>query len=283
MTPVTDSSIRKILVPVDFSPSSLKVVRFAGSIARLFNSEIIIFHVNESPAVMAAEPLVSLDFTYIEAEINKELEKIKDMLSSEFQLSKVRTHSIPGYTVNEIKSETEDENADLVVMGSISKSDVSLLSASVASGVTSKVDCPVLIIPDNTVFRAPARVLFITNYHENEIAPLLFLISLLAPFKSELIILHVGDHDKKSLPEKSVDEYNKKIFDRLSYPGIKFQNADVESLEKNGEEFIKANGIDWISFTSKKRSLFDKLTSRNIVRDILLRSTIPMLSFHVED
>ncbi|CAN5239615.1 universal stress protein [soil metagenome] len=137
--------IRTILHPTDFSPASEVAFDFACSLAREYFSEILLLHVFE-PVFMMPVNGVEAPFPTGEFEDSrKHLERIFPL----DQHVKARREVVIGNPVNEIVRVAEDENIDMIVMGTQGRSGISrLLMGSVAEGVLRKVVCPVLFVKE---------------------------------------------------------------------------------------------------------------------------------------
>jgi universal stress protein A len=145
--------MKTILVPVDFSDVTLKVVKSAVHLAKPFQSKIILMHVSEAaPSVMGigggpdavpvpqtAEPLAPPDYT-------KRFARLQEMISSiGLAPTIVELEGIPS---DQILSQAENSRVDLIVLGSHSRGPLShLFLGSVADGVLQRARCPVLIVP----------------------------------------------------------------------------------------------------------------------------------------
>jgi nucleotide-binding universal stress UspA family protein len=142
-------SIKKILVPVDGSDSSVLAARYAVALAEMAGAEVLLMHAVVSLPYLQHSGGDVLD-TYVE-EAKRYTEmwfgQVKDMATKR----NVRTtsevvlevESIVDVIVNYAKS----HNADLVVIGSRCRAGLKrFLLGSVASGVVSHAPCPVMIV-----------------------------------------------------------------------------------------------------------------------------------------
>jgi universal stress protein A len=146
--------MKTILVSVDFSDVTLKVVKAAVHLAKPFQSKIILVHVFEGvpPPIMGMgggpdavpvpqnlQPISPPDFT-------PKFARLQEMISSiGLESTIVELEGIPA---NLILSQAENSRVDLIVLGSHSRGPLShLFLGSVADGVLQWAKCPVLIVP----------------------------------------------------------------------------------------------------------------------------------------
>ena len=145
--------MKTILVPVDFSDVTLKVVKAAVHLAKPFQSRIILMHVSElGPSLMGIgggpdavpvpqtrEPTASTDYT-------ERFARLQEMISSIGLVSTLV--NLEGIPIDLILSQAENLRVDLIILGSHSRGPLShLFLGSVADGVLQRARCPVLIVP----------------------------------------------------------------------------------------------------------------------------------------
>jgi len=110
--------MNKILLPVDFSSTSLRVVHQAAFLARHFHSEIILLHV----VAPMSYPVGILEIGYeltgdLHAEIMKRAQRDLDQsLRSELDTIAVKRLLLRGDPAREIAQTARDEKVDLIVM-----------------------------------------------------------------------------------------------------------------------------------------------------------------------
>jgi universal stress protein A len=145
--------MKTILVPVDFSDVTLKVIKVAVHLAKPFQSKIILMHVSQLrpslmgigagpdavPVPQTSEPIALPDYT-------ERFAHLKEMVASIGLVSTIV--EVEGIPTDLILAQAENSRVDLIVLGSHSRSPLShLFLGSVADGVLPRARCPVLIVP----------------------------------------------------------------------------------------------------------------------------------------
>ncbi len=143
--------MKTILVPVDFSDATPKIVAAARELAEAFRSRIVLLHVVEpEPAFVGFEPGPESVRVAIAGDFHKEhqqLEKLKASLA-DFDVLALQ---IQGGIAEKILHEAEQQNADVIVIGSHGHGALHhLLAGSVTSNVLRHANCPVLVVPTKT-------------------------------------------------------------------------------------------------------------------------------------
>lgn len=144
--------MKSILVPVDFSDVTLKVVKAAIQLAKPFHSRITLMHVTEiTPQILGIGPAPEAVPTPPpeepgESGITEKLARLEELVTSVGLES--NSMELQGAPVDLILSEAESSRVDLIVLGSHSRSPLyHLFVGGVTEGVLKRARCPVLVVP----------------------------------------------------------------------------------------------------------------------------------------
>jgi len=143
---------RRVLVPVDGSPNSLKAARAAAEIARRFDSQVTLVHVQHLPATALAASgvagMIGLASAAVEAleEAGREvLQVARECLGLPDE--RVKQERLSGHPAEVVCRLAEEGGYDLIVMGSRGLSEVAaFFLGSVSDKVSHHAPCPVLIV-----------------------------------------------------------------------------------------------------------------------------------------
>jgi universal stress protein A len=143
------SSIKRILVPVDFSAVSRAALWRASELAAALGASIELLHVVDLPPahVMASEAYVPLPLEY-RVEVKRHAEQhLNEWLSTSSVGSTVRHDTCEGKPYVEITTYARQHAIDLIVMGTHGRGGMShLLLGSVTENVIRTSPCPVLVV-----------------------------------------------------------------------------------------------------------------------------------------
>lgn len=148
--------MKKILVPIDFSPNSKNALRIAAEIAVKGNARLELFHANVATiySMPLSEYVPSANYAedeeYDEA-VARELEKLKMEVCemAAFSKLKVDIRVEEGFLHSCIRKVAEEDKVDLVVMGTKGASGMQeFLVGSNTEKVIRTAPCPVLVVPE---------------------------------------------------------------------------------------------------------------------------------------
>jgi len=288
--------IRRILVPVDFSDYSENACLYALNLACKLKSDLKIFHVYYAP-IIDLVPITDAYSVQVDMDIN--LREIEDSAKSKLLnfVKKIKntakergiddvkiSYSLKeGVIEDEVAKMAESYKPGLVIVGSKGKGGKqNEIIGSVVNRICDKTKIPVLAIPEKSEFSDKAKVrniLYGTDFDENDYLAIRRLMNLLSPFNVKIFCIYIpkgvkGASDDEKM--KSLKEYFEKVK----------KNIKVETHHLSGtnnfsdlENFAKENNIDLIAITNKKRGLISRLFNPDIAKQLLVRSSIPLLIF----
>lgn len=142
--------MKTILVPVDFSDVTTRLIETARDFAAAFGSRLVLLNVAEPEpdfvGFEAGPPAVRVNVARDFKAERQKLDELKSQLAVPGRVV-VALH-IQGPMVEKILGEADEQQADLIVMGSHGHGAFyELLVGSVTHGVIKGARCPVLVVP----------------------------------------------------------------------------------------------------------------------------------------
>ena len=134
---------KRILLPIDFSPSSDEAVEAASMLARGADGELLIVYVEELP--------IHEDTGYLyrvpEANTAEVMARLKEVVPTEIVPFQYRI--LKGPVVEAILEVADAERIDVIVMGTHGRRGLTkLVMGSVAEAIVRRAKCPVLVVKD---------------------------------------------------------------------------------------------------------------------------------------
>lgn len=140
------TSIKKIMVPTDFTDFSRRAMDYARMIAGKMNAELLLVHVIEPFTYSVTDTIQVVDHY---AALKAIAEPLMDSLKKKILKDKLKvsTAVLRGTPYLEIVKKARQSKADLVIMGTHGRTGVThLLLGSVAERVVRMAPCPVLTV-----------------------------------------------------------------------------------------------------------------------------------------
>lgn len=136
--------MKTIVVPIDFSAGTSKVIEQAVTLANAFSSAIYLLH--------SVTPIEDASGTAPDSvkETFKEENKLLEQYANTIRNRGIETHAIliEGVTAVAVLNEAKNVSADLIVMGTHGHGVIAgALLGGVSQGVVRKSTCPVYLVP----------------------------------------------------------------------------------------------------------------------------------------
>jgi nucleotide-binding universal stress UspA family protein len=141
-------SLKKILVPTDFSACSDAAVRYARALCQAFDAELHLLHVVQDPYTQpwAAEAFPAPLGEMLEQWQQQARERLAALVP-DHETSRSRMATVVGSPFYEIVRYAEEQQIDLIVIGTHGRGPIGhMLLGSVAEKVVRKSPCPVLTV-----------------------------------------------------------------------------------------------------------------------------------------
>ena len=139
----------RILYATDFSESSEHAFQYALTLARQFNSRLIVLHVINEPVDLRGFYVPHISFENLEKEIELGAEKMMARFCSTHivNFDNYETLIVSGIPYEEILKKAQEHQAGLIVMGTQGRTGLDhLLFGSNAERVVRKALCPVITV-----------------------------------------------------------------------------------------------------------------------------------------
>jgi len=141
--------MKTILVPIDFSAVSKRVVAAAEELARGLGGRLVVLHVVQPPVLTDSDFGTQLTAEYAEQAglaAEKQLARLRQQVQKDGLEITVRSAS--GFPGQNILDAAEEVGADFIVLGSHGHGAFyDLIVGSTASRVIKRARCPVVIVP----------------------------------------------------------------------------------------------------------------------------------------
>ena len=270
--------MKKILAPIDFSLASKTGFDSALQISTIANVEIYALNIYQI-AANNYSPDVSL---LLRREVEKKRSSALDKFTGNYPnlgtldeiKPKVGTNIRCGNIVNEIVAFSEENEIDLIVIGTKAKHNLwEYLFGSISTNLIKKSKIPVLIIPEGFHFEAPKNIAFANDFMVNEVS-FSYLDDFADIFGAAIHQVHVNilPSDFSDLKEEKIETSNDE----------KHKIATVirdKSVVKGLDFFINTHNIDLLALYLPERTFTGDLLHNSVSKRLALNSKIPMLIF----
>jgi len=257
----------KILCPTDFSECSLNAIEYATRLGEKYKADLVLFHVLNRKDYDKLSPSdaggkYQMDFV-LEKLHNLQDAVLKEGLKNGLKscVSVVKEGSI----VKETLEYASEINAELIVVGTEGVNDFrENIIGSRASRIVEQSDRDILIVPLKVYFKAPRKLVYASDYLEEDKVAIQKIVELAKFFDSEIDLVHISRTDKvldKSLHLTMIEEIKPFIkYDKVNFVLKSFDDDIALGLDN----YLQSAKGDILLTLSKKKSFFDQVFSKSL-------------------
>ena len=195
--------MNRIIVALDFGPSTDSIISFAGHLALDFKAEIHLIHVHR---LFSDHGLTTASFL-AEKEILEEM-----------QLAALEIRNLTGQLVNTSYSVSYDtiesavlnaaNDADLILIGQTINTGIwRFLAGDVSEGIIERSKCPILVVPHEAKWIAPSRITVAADRYEIPDSAISFIDKILKQYASKVNVFHRSGLPLLELPQASTEKF----------------------------------------------------------------------------
>jgi nucleotide-binding universal stress UspA family protein len=272
--------MKTILVPVDFSTTSVNAARYALKFAKQAGGKLMLLHAFLSPSSLPIHGETQLTEEGLWQMNQEELKKLAAMLSAEENFVKVEYMQLRGTVTEAVTQFEETIQTLIIIMGITGAGKISqTLIGSNTLAVARRTIIPAIIVPEQAEWHPITDVGLTTDFKdvvdtipENRIKELLALLG------ARLHVLNVDFQDREWTVDTPFQSgLVESMFERY-HPSYHFiQN---ENIAEGLSAYAIKHGIELLIAIPKKHNLLDRLFSKSYTKELVFHSKVPVLVLH---
>ncbi len=277
-----DVSLMKILLPLNGTNHSHKVLPYASKLAELRQAEVVLMRAID-PMAFAGEGFASLATKRLEHELMGAAQAYLDNVSERFSVGRVRNLCVVGPARESIRAQALQEKADLIIMapyayGAI----VRWMIGSVAEGVAHMAPCPVLLVRGDHS-PEPKHVVVPVDGSQLSVAVLDHLAPLITA-ETRVTVLHCcGVSQEEAGRNEATGTYLARLREDLERQVAgrdRHQLALVDSHAPDGIlQWLKKSDCDLVAMSTHGAGGFENLYLGSVTDQVARQSPCPVLVF----
>lgn len=277
--------MKTILIPIDFTSTSSKALEIGATIAKRISAKIILTHmagIEEGLLTRATNFEKTMYHTKLAEKQYSEL--LEQPFLDDILVGPVLQKKLDFASINNFAKEID---ASLVVMGSQGSSGLKeVFKGSNAEKVIRSSEIPVLIVKENDLVFAPARLIFASNFDEEAISAYYKIIEIATLLSVQIELLFVNLPNDYFISTKKMDEKLLCFFNKVNHPNpvnaIKTVNRVADySVEQGILNFASLSGADIIAIPTHGRKGLSHFLNGSIGEDIANHSSLPVLTVKI--
>jgi nucleotide-binding universal stress UspA family protein len=270
----------KILVPIDFSPTSLNAAIYASHFGKAISASRVTL------LSVVSESITGSDGTPVSGGTDERdkavMHQLEELQVSLYEMTGVPTSIVlrAGDFADLMEKFMREHTFDFVVMGVTgSNAFEQVFGSSYAVDVIAKSSTPVLVVPPEANFHGIRNVAIAVELHNmDELVPLKELDRWLHWLKPNVHIAHVNEQDSKEITDAENEELlilkEKLILFNPSEHLLQAEDGFSDALNQMALDFK----IDLLMTFPRRHSFFDLLFKTSHTRKLVFHSKVPVLA-----
>jgi nucleotide-binding universal stress UspA family protein len=268
-----------ILCPIDFSDCALNALEYAARLGERYRARLVILHVLNKEDYKKLAPLDE-DGKYQTDFVAQKLKSLQEEVlkeSASLGLLSCEAIILEGPIVEGTLAYAKKITADLLVVGTEGMNDFKeQVFGSRSSQMVLQADQDILVVPRKVYFRLPRKLVYASDYLEEDKLAIQKVVEFASFFNSEIDIVHVSSNHRlidKALHQSMVNEIKPFVkYDKANYVLKTFR----DDLALGLENYLQLAKGDVLVTLSKKKDFFDKVFSNNLSRKMSYFITKPL-------
>lgn len=272
-------SLFTILCPIDFSDCALNALEYAAKLGERYRARLVILHVLNKEDYRKLAPLDD-EGKYQEEFVAQKLKSLQEaVLKESVSLGLLSCEAIvlEGPIVQGTLEYAKKIAANLLVVGTEGMNEYKdQVLGSRSSRMVMQADRDILVVPRKVYFKRPRKLVYASDYLEEDKIAIQKVVEFASFFNSELDIVHVSSSQRlidKGLHQSMVNEIKPFVnYDKVQYVLKTFR----DDLALGLENYLQLAKGDMLVTLSKKKDFFDQLFSNNLSRKMSYFITKPL-------
>lgn len=281
-------SMKKILVPTDFSTIAQNAFSYARDLSSFLEGQLSVVHVSypnsqtlNDMQVKSIEDLIAKKMEQVEAFIQKSRPNLSEGLA---QKDTFNPQVELGFPKEVLVNTSKSGEYDLILMGTTGSGGIlEKVFGSVSSDVSQNAHCPVLLVPPGASFNGINNIMYAGNYTSANRSMLQVINEISNQFDANIHMVHVSkenEFEKNKLGELVLA----KLFQKLS-PDMEFKMSTVISdhIWEGLDQYAEATNIDLAVIVTQHRNFWEAIRHKSITREMIFHAKTPLLILHLDD
>lgn len=279
--------MKNVLVLTDFSKNAESAAEAGLLIAGKLHTDLLLFHTYINYQTMASYGgggwMVD-EFTerkhqnHIGLESLMEgLESLSNQLDPEDYKPAINSESDDNDLGLDVADLVRQKKVEMVVMGARSGKPDGVGYGADTNAVIEHSRRPVMITPRDTDLRKIHRILFATDFEDNDLKAVHYMAGLAKLFHYKLEIIHICDHNAKSCDKK--EQSLKYHLNQLHYTGLYYHDINGKDVIEQLRDYVSDDSGTMLAMVHEQNSFLVRLFQHSLVRKVLGNQKTPLLIF----
>lgn len=277
--------MKKILFATDFSKAATQDMNYVIELARKTGAEISILNAYFVPAVEFTGDMPRYTAMSADEKLHAErqlkdiihlIANVKDDNGNYLTYKSIAELSDP---VSAISRHVQNEEFDIVVIGSTGIDDPYRWYHSTAAELIKEISVPVLIVSELAMIYKLKHIVYAAELVKGDAEAIKQLVTFASAMNSWVRIMHI-ETTKSGEEINTFRALKKEVMQVCDYANVSWSSVQNESVKSAIADLINTDSIDLLSLLKHPRPVVDSLFHKSLTNALIKNSPIPLLVMH---
>lgn len=267
-----------IITATDFSEVATNAVHYACGLAKARNANLVVVHSFIIPVTFTDNPMPAMPIEEGKQIAEEQMSRLLDGLKTQYPGIDISGHITFGDITDSLQEYTEEVRPDLIVVGNSSSEDSIFWPGSNLLSELRNLPYTVIAVPQSSRFTPVKNICFACDYKNiTEQLPAQELIELALQNNAQLHVLNIHTTSTAATEPPQNTELLKRL---LAPANPTYHFADSEDVDQGIQNFITANGMNWLVVVPHKHSFFEGLFHKSHTKAMARIAHVPLVALH---
>ena len=285
--------MKTLAILIDKIDISKELIRFAALLGKDINAKVDVFYLHD-PKVYGTHSHMGASVVTVElyqSQLQNIANEVKEKVAGFIKEIKAEHPDIPSFEYKSemgvpsdvIKEKVDSNTFDMVMLQGRDEKGF-WTQNSLIMDVVRNANCPVYIIHPDARYQPFKKIIYATNYNEEDISTLKRLIELANPFDPEILALHISNDDEFERKLKN-EGFAVMLSEKAGYDKVSVKMIENEEGKDAAESLVNEaenSKADLIVVLKENRNFFERLFKSSFTAKLIERTQLPILVFHKE-
>ena len=274
--------MKKLLCPIDFSEASLNALEFAVVIGEKEKSDMTLLNIftrSDFNKILSSES-VDEKYEQLQELSESKLAAITKTIIKESKKKGLRSCNYlfkSGKIVDVLSEIADKQRYDLIIMGTTGHSAYNRkYLGGKAEKIIEHTHCSVLCIPEGQSFHGINKIVYATDYQEEDKLAIQQLISFANVIKAEWEVLHVSHHND-AIDKAIFEDFKTELLRFVHDASVTFTRVVFKRIAEGLDEYMKEVNADLLVLLNKKKNFLESLFHLSLTQHLNKFADYPLM------
>ncbi len=271
--------MNKVLCPTDFSVAADNAIEYAANFCQKIDAELTLLHVEQQESSPDGEQGKTYGNDQEREALIQTMKRACEEVEKTFAIQ-TDYDILYGKLEDAVMNKTGTKLYNLIIMGTHPDLFYQYFAGTNTYHVLQKVETPVLIVPSNYAYKNIQRIVYASNYQEEDYLSLKQLKEYADIYRAEIEVLHVS-RKQSEVSQEVYDSFKDLVQTEFNQDRkIHFERIFAEDEAVAIHHYMLDQQADLLGIYMQRRNFLSRLFHDSVTKKLSAMAEYPILVFH---